>query len=118
MRKNGEKETPVSFSPVCVRVGLEQQEDEVPVGKINEVEKPHRMAPLDQKSTILSTWSWDLVHAVFPVSPAKSHCAEVDLPRSAPCSLLCPQALACGGHSINIWRSTRVGQEGVRGKHG
>lgn len=73
MRKNGEKETPGSFSPGCVRVGLEQREDEVAVGKINGVDKPHRTALLDQKSTILSTWSWDLVHTVFPVSPAKSH---------------------------------------------
>lgn len=103
---------------MCVRVGLEQREDEV-AGKINEVDKPHRMAPLDQKSTIFSTWSWDLVHAVF-LFPAKSHLIVLyrQTPRSAPCSLLCPQALASGGCPINIWRSTRVGQEGVRGKHG
>ena len=113
------RQTPVSFSPVCVRVGLEQREDEVAVGKINDVDTPHRMTLLDQKSTILSTWSWDLVHPVscFP-GKVSSHHAEVALRRSAPCSLLCPQALACGGHSINIWRSTRVSQEGVRGKHG
>lgn len=74
------RQTPVSFSPVCVRVGLEQREDEVAVGKINDVDTPHRMTLLDQKSTILSTWSWDLVHPVCPVSPAKSHLTVLKWP--------------------------------------
>lgn len=92
MRKNGEKETPVSFSPAVSGWGWSSEKMRFLLEKSvkwkNHTGWPHWIREHHSFHLELRTWS-----TLCFLFPQQSHLlrAEVDLPRSAPCSCCVPK---------------------------